>query len=149
MIEDRIIEVRESNDLKQREMAEILDVKRSTYAAWEIGQNTISLDYVNKIANYFNISMDYLGFITNTKDKKIKHNELNLKELGRRLRISRKLAKLTQQDISSKFNTTQSVLSSYENGKVMIQTIFIIEWAKLTNTSIDWLCCKTEDKEIH
>ena len=147
-IDERLKEIRESRDWRQKEMADIIGVKRSAYASWEISQNIIPLEYVNRISNTFNISLDYIWGLSNNYKKNISNSEINLSLLGKRLRISRKLAKLTQLEIADKFNTNRSTLSNYETGRTIIQTIYIIEWAKLTNTSIDWLCGKTEEKNI-
>ena len=38
---DNIKRIREENDLTQREIADILGVKRSAYSLWEIGKNII------------------------------------------------------------------------------------------------------------
>lgn len=39
----RLKDIREDNDINQTQMAEILDVNRSTYSLWELGINIIPL----------------------------------------------------------------------------------------------------------
>ena len=81
--------------------------------------------------------------MSDKKDSNFQH--INKKELGKRLKQSRKELKLTQEKLANIFNTTHSTISAYENGVTLIPTIFIIEFAQLSNKSIDWLCGKTKD----
>ena len=57
---DKLKDIREDNDLTQKQMAEILNVKRSTYSLWELGKNIIPLPKLLELSNMFKISMDYL-----------------------------------------------------------------------------------------
>ena len=45
----RLREIREEQELTQEDVAEILNVKRSTYTGWEIGRDTIPLVRLNAI----------------------------------------------------------------------------------------------------
>ena len=42
---EKMKEIREEKEMKQREIAEILGVDRSTYAGWETGKDTIPLRF--------------------------------------------------------------------------------------------------------
>ena len=42
----RLKDIREDNDINQKEMANILNVNRSTYSLWELGINIIPLKYL-------------------------------------------------------------------------------------------------------
>ena len=46
--------------ISQKKMAEILQVSRSTIAMWETGASDPDTDSLQKIANYFGVSIDYL-----------------------------------------------------------------------------------------
>ena len=50
----RLKDIREDNDINQTQMAEILDVNRSTYSLWELGINIIPLKSLCSFADYFN-----------------------------------------------------------------------------------------------
>lgn len=56
----RIRELREDNDIKQRELADLLHVRQATYSRYENGITDIPLDALIKLADYFNTSIDYL-----------------------------------------------------------------------------------------
>lgn len=64
---EKMKDIREEKKLKQREIAEILGVDRSTYAGWETGKDTITLRKLFKLSNYYKISIDYLTGLSNKK----------------------------------------------------------------------------------
>ena len=55
----RLKELREENGLIQKELADKIGVKRGTVAAWEAGRMP-ERGALERIANYFDISVDYL-----------------------------------------------------------------------------------------
>lgn len=61
---DRIRNLRESSDLKQKVIAEKLLIKENTWSQYENNKRTPDLDTLKKIANLFSVSIDYLLFIT-------------------------------------------------------------------------------------
>lgn len=137
---DRIVAIRQNNELTQEEMAKILNVSRSAYSLWEINKNIIPLEKLNEFCNHFDVSMDYVVGITDSKVSTFNKIQLNKVDIGRRLKLTRKELKFTQEKLAQKFNTTHSAISAYENGVTMIPTIFIIEFAKISGKSLDWLC---------
>ena len=56
----RIAELRKERKLKQREMAGICGVKIRTYQGYEYGENYPEIPGLLVIADYFNVSLDYL-----------------------------------------------------------------------------------------
>lgn len=67
----RIKYLRESQDLSQKEFAQILGVQNSTLCQYENGTRIPGDDIKVKIADYFNVSMDYLYGRTETQSKLI------------------------------------------------------------------------------
>ena len=53
-------ELRTSKGVKQREMAEFLGIDRTTYGKYETGASEPDFDTVLKIADYFDVSVDFL-----------------------------------------------------------------------------------------
>lgn len=70
--------------------------------------------------------------------------EIDKVKLGKRIREARKSINYTQEKLASKLNTTHSVISAYESGKSTVSTLFIIEIAKLTNKTLNWLLNKVQ-----
>ena len=56
----RVRELREDRDLKQREIAEYLDVKQTTYSKYELGRIDIPIEALIKLADYYGVTLDYL-----------------------------------------------------------------------------------------
>ena len=50
---------RENLELKQKDIANILNVTYSTVSGWETGKDTIPLRKLIEFANTFNLSLDY------------------------------------------------------------------------------------------
>lgn len=62
--------IREDNDVTQQQMAELLNVSQNTYSQYETGKIEWTASTLIKIADYFDVSVDYL--LDRTKEKK--HN---------------------------------------------------------------------------
>lgn len=139
MLNERLIDIRIDADLTQEEMAEILKTTQSNYSRWENGTELIPLRKLNLLCNYFNVSMDYVSGKTREEDGNGKH-DIDLKIIGSRLQMIRKKFNLTQTDLADIFNTSQSTVSAYENGKTIILTAFALELVEKYNISLDWLC---------
>ena len=138
----RLLELREYNFLLQKDIAQILNIDRSTYSTCETNLKIIPLKHLNTLFNYYNISMDYILGLTNKKIKYKKLNELDKKIIGNNIRKLRSNNNLTLRDLERILNTTSSTIRAYESGKTLLLTSFAIEIAKKYHLSIDELCGK-------
>lgn len=78
-INERITDLRTMSGLSQKELADRIDVPTSTLCRIEQGKiANVSNDILIKLANFFNVSTDYLLGLTNVKFKK----NVELSELG-------------------------------------------------------------------
>lgn len=67
----RIRDLREDNDLKQIDLALYLSVDQSTYSDYENGRINVPIEQLIKIADYYNVSLDYItGRTENAKINK-------------------------------------------------------------------------------
>ena len=67
----RIRDMREDNDLTQKQISAILNCDQSLYSKYERGEREMPLALIIKLADYYNISIDYLVERTdNTKINK-------------------------------------------------------------------------------
>lgn len=55
-----LIDLRERKNLFQKQMAQILQVPVKTYNNWELGLSKPKYEDLIKIADYFNVTTDYL-----------------------------------------------------------------------------------------
>ncbi|AXJ12925.1 XRE family transcriptional regulator [Streptococcus agalactiae] len=56
----RIRDLREDNDLTQKEVASILSFTHSAYAKIERGERILSAEVLIKLSNLYDVSIDYL-----------------------------------------------------------------------------------------
>lgn len=149
MLFEKLKYIREENELTQEQMAKILNVKRSAYSLWEINKNIIPLPKLIDFSNYFSLNLDYISGLTdNKKYNDLINKQVDSKEIGKRFKIIRKELKFTQDKLAQKLGTTHSAISAYENGKTLIPTIFLFEFSKITNISMDYLTGKSKNKYI-
>ncbi len=52
--------MREDNDLKQTTLADYLSVSQRTYSRYETGERSIPIEVLSKLADYYDVSVDYL-----------------------------------------------------------------------------------------
>ena len=56
----RIRDLREDADLKQWQLAELLHCDQSLYSKYEREERPLPLEYAEKLADFYNVSVDYL-----------------------------------------------------------------------------------------
>ena len=64
---ERLKDLREDNDLLQKDVAEVLSIAERTYSHYETGQRNVSIEALITLAKFYNTSIDYLVGITNEK----------------------------------------------------------------------------------
>lgn len=140
--------IREEHNLRQIDVANILGIKRSTYTSYEIERDTIPINHLNKLCNYFNVSIDYVMGINEEKNYKNSLSEINVNKEKERLKLLRKENNLTQNEIAKILNTSRSTWTGYEYGKFQIPTLLLYELAKKYNYSMDYLLGKIDNNEL-
>lgn len=61
----RIRDLREDRDLRQRQIAELLNCSQQVYSNYELGQRDIPTDILIRLSTFYNVSVDYLLGLTN------------------------------------------------------------------------------------
>ena len=61
----RLKDLREDNDLMQKEVAAILGIDQRVYSNYEIGKREIPTRFLIKLADFYNTSVDYILGRTN------------------------------------------------------------------------------------
>ncbi len=56
----RLRDLREDMDLKQVQVAEILGIKQTVYSRYERGFQTIPVEHLIKLADFYNVSTDFI-----------------------------------------------------------------------------------------
>ncbi len=67
MYQNRIRDLREDNDLTQKQLAGLLKIHQTTYSDYELGRVNVPVAVLHTLADYYNVSIDYLLGRTGTK----------------------------------------------------------------------------------
>ncbi len=70
----RIRDLREDNDYTQADIAKILNITRPQYNLYELGDRKIPIDKLQILAEFYNVSIDYI--LERTNCKKITQSEI-------------------------------------------------------------------------
>lgn len=57
----RIRDLREDRDLTQENLCKELNMHKTTYTNYEQGKHTVPLDFAVLLADYYNVSVDYIA----------------------------------------------------------------------------------------
>ena len=63
----RIRDLREDSDLTQEQLCKKLFMHKTTYTNYEQGKHSVPLDFAVTLAEFYNVSLDYLAGRTNYK----------------------------------------------------------------------------------
>lgn len=74
----RLKDLREDEDLKQKTVAKVLDTSQKQYSRWETGEYPIPFENVIKLAMFYKVSIDYIAGLTNDKGGLHKKSEKNI-----------------------------------------------------------------------
>jgi len=61
----RLRDLREDHDLTQDALVEILKMHKTTYTNYEQGKREIPFSLAIRLAEYYNVSLDYIAGLTN------------------------------------------------------------------------------------
>ena len=142
-----IREIREEAGLKQKHVAEIMNVTKGSYSMWECGSDTIPLRRLNQFCNHFNVSIDYVVGFSDKKKYSNSTPDIKLKITGQNLKKIRTKKGLTQVAIADELKINQPTWNRYENSKTLILTVVLVELAKKYHYSIDKILGKDKDKD--
>ena len=67
MYQNRLRDLREDRDLKQKDLAELLKIHQTTYSDYELDRLNIPVSVLHTLADFYGVSVDYLLGRTNQK----------------------------------------------------------------------------------
>ena len=68
MYQNRLRDLREDKDLKQKDIADMLNIHQTTYSDYELGRLNIPIPSLHILADFYHVSIDYLLGRTNRKE---------------------------------------------------------------------------------
>ncbi|MBQ3005358.1 MAG: helix-turn-helix transcriptional regulator [Clostridia bacterium] len=60
--------IREDRDIKQKEIAQFLNVSQNTYSQYETGVIALTAEVLIKLSKFYGVSIDYLLDLTNNPE---------------------------------------------------------------------------------
>ncbi|AGK97366.1 helix-turn-helix domain-containing protein [Clostridium pasteurianum] len=99
--QERMKEIRTEKDITLEDLAKALNTTKSTLSRYENNLRVPNVDFINQLAKYFNVSVDYL--LGNTDNPNIKNSES-------------KLTKKDEKDIQKALSKTLEQLESSQDG---------------------------------
>lgn len=103
MFYQRLKDLREDMDMNQTKIANIIGTSQSYYAQYENGNRTIPFDRVVILAEFYDVSIDYIAGRTNDKRgltrSELSENETDLIKKFRSLSIERQSRILERIDV--------------------------------------------------
>ncbi len=64
----KLRDLREDHDLKQEDLAKLLNCTQACYSNYENGKRDIPSEVLRMLAGFYNVSIDYLLGLTNIKE---------------------------------------------------------------------------------
>lgn len=137
---ERIRNMREDHDLTQKDVADLLGQRRSTYAMWELGDVEFPLLMLIKLKEYYKTNLDYLLGLSNDKRYLPLSTPLTKELIGEKLRLLRISKCLTQIEFGKPLSVNQSALSYYEYGRSQLSSQQLYKIATFYHISADEFC---------
>ena len=135
----RIKELRANHKLTQKDISSYLNVSIAAYSQFERMNTLIPIELLNKLANYYHVSLDYLLKITDDPTTQIEQEEIDPKVVGENLKKLRKEKKLYQETLAGEIGTSHSLISEYESGKKLVSLTYGYAICKRYHVSLDSL----------
>lgn len=115
---ERLKELRNVKGLRQSDLAELLNVPRSTLATWETGKFNPDLKTIEKLSEILGVSTDYLL-------GKIDKEEENKEPLSIRLKKLRALLGITQEQFAKRSEIPLEIITAIENDQEVDPVVFM------------------------
>ena len=90
--------------ITQDEIAKLLGISKKTYSLYETQEKIIPIKHLNKLCNYFNVSIDYVLKLSKTKTYLNSKNTINTKLFSQRTKSLRLENSLTQLEFAKRVN---------------------------------------------
>ncbi|MCM1053514.1 MAG: helix-turn-helix domain-containing protein [Ruminococcus sp.] len=144
MYKERLIELRENNNIKQYSLAEKLKIYKGTFNQYETEYQIIPIKHLNSLCVFFNVSLDYIFDFTNELNYDNSLNDINKSVSGFRLKELRKENMLTQEKFAKILNVGKTTITEYERGTNVIATPFLYTICSKYKISADYLLGKVD-----
>jgi transcriptional regulator with XRE-family HTH domain len=141
MLGQRLTELRKAKKLTQEEIAKKLHMTRSTYAQYEVDRRVPEYATLEKLADFFDVSIDYL--VGRTNDRKVVATDTDKKHPAQILREYLDMG-LTNEEIKKRMDFMVDVFTL--NDKEVDEFISFLRWRLSENKQPMGSASKPEEK---
>ncbi len=145
----RIRSLRKDAEMTQAQIAKLIQCSQRVYSNYELGKLDIPTEILIWLANFHNVSTDYLLGISDVKNPEDNSGEkseyrLLMFGLADRLRAAREKSGFSQNEVSQRVDIPARILWEYENGTKLPSAQVLITLSEFYNCSIDHLLGKPD-----
>ena len=138
----RLSDIRNEAGMSQAKLAEELGVTQQAVNTYENSDKDIMTSTILRIADYFNVSVDYLMGISESKDiLEPRSNDECYKRIG----DIRRLKRLSQKQMAELLGVSQQQVGRFESGKYDLSGKRFLQIAEVCDVSLDYLAGRTID----
>lgn len=113
MVRNRVKELRKERRLRQEELAGRINISQQTVSRIENGDNALAADILMSLANYFDVSIDYILYRSDSRrgvESQIEFNEI----LERNYNLCRRYEHLNRKNQELIFHLTEELESGQQ-----------------------------------
>ena len=140
-IGNKLKTTRKFYNFRQQEIAEMLQTSVATISNYEMNKTEPKITMLTNLANYYQISCDWLLGATKTRNKKNRHWDgfINDYKFPERLKKAREQRGISQSELGRILRIMPSNIVLYEQGKTEPSLENIVFIAKILGVTVDWL----------
>lgn len=132
--------LRKEAGLSQQQMADTLGISQQAYANYENNKREPDRQTIIKLANYFDVSTDFILDIVISEDEIMEKTTSNKQPLlGEKLKDLRTQKGLTQDAMAALLNIKRQTYSAYERGISFPDINALLSMANFFDVSVDFL----------
>ncbi len=137
--------IRDIKAVYAKDLADYIGVSKAMFSDYENENKIFPIKHICKIADYLDISIDYLFSLTEKINYQNCKRNIDIKLSGYRLKEFRKEHELKQKDLAKILACSSNNISDYETGKYYISTYSLYIICKKYKISADYLLGKVDE----
>lgn len=145
---DNLAKLRNKAKLSFEDVADILHVSLSSYKYYEYGTVPMTLEQINILSNFYDVSFDYLLGISKIPNRNHFRKSIDNRFLHFSLRYLRRMARATQKEFAKELEFSISSVSKYEKNDSNVTLLYLIKIVNKFHISSDYICGKSLSKII-
>lgn len=114
---NQLKKLRQEYSLSQQELADKIGISKSSINMYERGEREPGIETVKRIADFFNVDVDYLFGISDVKKRQGFKIERANKSVAHNIQQHRERANLSQNQLAKMLDVDESVVANLEGGK--------------------------------